>query len=191
MKQAPPATEPPRTQGTPACKNGHAPPRLFPLAGPPEGSIIHVLFGTGPAIARAGRGAFCGVSMGSILSLVLLAAEGEGGSGSSGGGGEWWSMLILMGMIFAIFFFLVIRPQMRKEKERQEMLKNIKKNDKVVTAGGMLGTVVSVKDRWVVLKIDENKDIRAKVLLGSVTDIVSEEGKPEDEKEAADSKAEK
>jgi hypothetical protein len=48
-----------------------------------------------------------------------------------------------------------------------------------------------VKDRWVVLKIDENKDIRAKVLLGSVTDIVSEEGKPEDEKEAADSKAEK
>ena len=62
-------------------------------------------------------------------------------------------------LVFMIFYFLLIRPQQKKEKERLSMLKGIKKNDQVVTAGGMHGTVLQVKDKTVTLRIDDNVKI--------------------------------
>ncbi|TAN60605.1 preprotein translocase subunit YajC [bacterium] len=58
--------------------------------------------------------------------------------------------------IMLIFYFLLIRPQQKSEKQRKEMLKNIKKNDEVVTAGGVHGVVVNVKDKTVSLRVDDN-----------------------------------
>lgn len=58
--------------------------------------------------------------------------------------------------IFIIFYFLLIRPQKNKEKEHQKMLGNLNKNDEVVTTGGIHGTIVNVKDRTVILRIDDN-----------------------------------
>lgn len=62
-------------------------------------------------------------------------------------------------LIFMIFWFLVIKPQKEKQKEHENMLKNVKKNDQVVTAGGMHGTVVLVKDKTVVVRVDDNVKI--------------------------------
>jgi preprotein translocase subunit YajC len=62
-------------------------------------------------------------------------------------------------LIFAIFYFLLIRPQAKKQKEHQEMLKNLSKNDEVITSGGIHGTVVNVKERTVILRVDENVKI--------------------------------
>ena len=62
-------------------------------------------------------------------------------------------------LVFMIFYFLLIRPQQKKEKERLNMLKGIKKNDQVVTAGGMHATVLQVKDKTVTLRIDDNVKI--------------------------------
>lgn len=62
-------------------------------------------------------------------------------------------------LIFGIFYFLLIRPQQQKQKEHTRMLSELKKNDEVITAGGMHGVVVNVKDRSVVLKVDENVKI--------------------------------
>ena len=59
-------------------------------------------------------------------------------------------------LIFIIFYFLLIRPQKQKEKEHQLLLMNIKANDKVVTLGGIHGTVVNVKEKTLILRIDEN-----------------------------------
>lgn len=59
-------------------------------------------------------------------------------------------------LIFIIFYFLLIRPQQKHEKERQLMLKNIKKNDEVVTAGGLHGVVLNLKDKTVTVRIDDN-----------------------------------
>lgn len=59
-------------------------------------------------------------------------------------------------LIFIIFYFLLIRPQQKQEKERQLMLKNIKKNDEVVTAGGLHGVVLNLKDKTVTMRIDDN-----------------------------------
>ncbi|MDD5115812.1 MAG: preprotein translocase subunit YajC [Candidatus Omnitrophica bacterium] len=59
-------------------------------------------------------------------------------------------------LIFVIFYFLLIRPQKQKEKEHQKMLTGIAKNDEVVTFGGIHGTVVNVKEKTLILRIDEN-----------------------------------
>ena len=61
--------------------------------------------------------------------------------------------------IFVIFYFLLIRPQRKKEKEHQKMLANLNKNDEIVTSGGIHGTVVNVKDKTAVVRIDENVKI--------------------------------
>jgi preprotein translocase subunit YajC len=62
-------------------------------------------------------------------------------------------------LMFVIFYFLLIRPQNKKEKERQKMINSLNKNDEVVTSGGIHGTVVNVKDKTVVLRVDENARI--------------------------------
>lgn len=59
-------------------------------------------------------------------------------------------------LIFVVFYFLLIRPQKAKEKEHLKMLTGLDKNDEVVTTGGIHGTVVNVKDKTVILRIDEN-----------------------------------
>lgn len=59
-------------------------------------------------------------------------------------------------LIFIIFYFLLIRPQKTKEKEHQKLLASLNKNDEVVTSGGIHGTILNVKDKTVVLRIDDN-----------------------------------
>jgi preprotein translocase subunit YajC len=62
-------------------------------------------------------------------------------------------------LIFIIFYFLLIRPQKTKEKEHQKMLSSLTKNDDVVTASGIHGTIINVKDKTVILRIDDNVKI--------------------------------
>lgn len=64
--------------------------------------------------------------------------------------------LLPLALIFIIFYFLLIRPQKHKEKEHQKMLSTINKNDEIVTLGGIHGTVVNVKEKTLILRIDEN-----------------------------------
>ena len=62
-------------------------------------------------------------------------------------------------LVFIIFYFMLIRPQQKKEKERLNMLKNIKKNDEVVTSGGIHAVVLNVKERTATLRVDDNVKI--------------------------------
>jgi preprotein translocase subunit YajC len=62
-------------------------------------------------------------------------------------------------LIFVIFYFLLIRPQKSKEKEHQNMLSKLAKNDEVVTTGGIHGTIVNVKDKTITLRVDDNVKI--------------------------------
>ena len=64
-----------------------------------------------------------------------------------------FSMLVPMGMIFLIFYFLLIRPQQKRQKEQEEMLKAIEKGDSVVTMGGLHGKVVGLTDDVLTLEI--------------------------------------
>ena len=68
-------------------------------------------------------------------------------------------MFVPMILILLIFYFLLFRPQKKEQKEKQQMRDNLKKNDEVVTIGGIHGTVVLVKDKTVVLRVDDNTKI--------------------------------
>nr|WP_245605612.1 preprotein translocase subunit YajC [Thermicanus aegyptius] len=59
-------------------------------------------------------------------------------------------------LLFVLFYFLLIRPQQKRQKERNRMLNNLEKGDKVITIGGLHGTIVELNDRTVVLKVSDS-----------------------------------
>ena len=89
--------------------------------------------------------------------------------------------------IIAIFYFLIIRPQSKKQKETQKMLSTLKKGDKVVTVGGIYGTIQNVREHSVVLKVDD--DTKIEFSRSAVSSIVSP-GKEKEEKEEKEEAAE-
>ena len=97
-----------------------------------------------------------------------------------GGAGGGMNMIMLMIPVFIIMYVLMIRPQKQKEKERKEMISKIKKNDRVVTIGGIHGTVVTVKDNEVVLKVDESSNTRLKLTKSAIAKVADQEGANED-----------
>jgi preprotein translocase subunit YajC len=68
--------------------------------------------------------------------------------------------LMPIALIFIIFYFLLIRPQKKSQKEHQEMLGTLKKNDEVVTSGGIYGTIVNIQNDIITLRIDDNTRIK-------------------------------
>ena len=90
----------------------------------------------------------------------------------SGAGPSPFSMLLpILGMLL-IFYFLMIRPQQKRQKEIQKMLGAIKKGDRILTASGLYGTVVGVKDDVVVLQIADN--VKVEMVKSAVTGVVSQ-----------------
>ena len=79
--------------------------------------------------------------------------------------------------IFLIFYFLIIRPQRQQQKKIKEMLANLKKNDEVITTSGIHGTVAIVKEKTVVLRVDEG--CRIEFDRESIASVTSGEVKPE------------
>ncbi len=69
------------------------------------------------------------------------------------------SMMMPMILIFAIFYVLVFRPQKKEQQDKKKMRETLKKNDQVVTVGGLHGTVVLVKEKTVVVRVDDNVKI--------------------------------
>ncbi|MBM3252132.1 MAG: preprotein translocase subunit YajC [Candidatus Omnitrophica bacterium] len=76
-------------------------------------------------------------------------------------------------LIFAVFYFLLIRPQKQKQVEHQNMVANIKKNDEIITVGGIHGTVVNVKDKTLIIRVDENVKLEVEKTSISVVKKVS------------------
>ena len=73
-------------------------------------------------------------------------------------GSPFLSILPLL-VVFLIFYFIVINPSKREEKERKKMLAGFNKNDEVVTTGGIHGTIVNIKDKTIILRVDDNVKI--------------------------------
>ena len=90
----------------------------------------------------------------SFIPFFLQDAAANGAAGSSSFG-----MLIPLVLIVIIMYFFMIRPQNKKQKETEKMLAALKKGDKVVTIGGIHGTIASTKDNTVVVKVDDNTKI--------------------------------
>ncbi len=95
-------------------------------------------------------------------------AQAAGGSP----GGDIFGILFLIVPMFAIMYFLIWRPQQKRMKEHQEMVKNIRRGDNVVTAGGIIGKVTKVvDDNEIILESGEGNKIR--MLRSSVSEVRS------------------
>lgn len=104
------------------------------------------------------------------------------------------SILLPIGLMFAVMYFLMIRPQQKKERELREMVNRLKKNDKVILQGGMFGVVAQVREKDVIVKIDEKNDVRVRVLKSAVLGVEGKSGEPEakpDSSAVDEAKAEK
>lgn len=90
---------------------------------------------------------------------------------------EQYGTIIYIVLLFGLLYFLMIRPQQQRQKKHQDMLRNIKVNDKVVTAGGIYATVVKVKEDSFILRIADN--VRVEVLKSAIGQV--RESAPDDE----------
>lgn len=119
--------------------------------------------------------------------LSLLQAAGGPSTISS-----FMSLIVTVVLMIAIFYFFLIRPQSKRQKETEKMLAALKKGDKVVTIGGIHGTVTSTKEKSVVLKVDDNTKIEfSRTAIASVEKTEVEkpaEKKVEDKAEGKDEK---
>ena len=75
---------------------------------------------------------------------------------SQAAGSSIWSSILPFVLMFVVFYFLLIRPQQKRSKQRNAMLASVKKNDKVITIGGIHGTIVDITDEKVTLRVNEN-----------------------------------
>ncbi len=107
-----------------------------------------------------------------IESLYAMA----GGGGAQGGANPFLSFLPLF-LILLIMYFLIMRPQAKKQKERERMLASLKKGDKVVTIGGIHGKIMGFKnnDQVLVLKIDDN--VKIEVDRTAIASVLKSESK--------------
>ncbi len=108
--------------------------------------------------------------MNSLLALM-------GTTGATTGAAQTGSMatsIITFGLIIVIIYFLIIRPQKKRDKEAKDMISSIAKGDKVVTIGGIHGTVVAVREQTVVIKVDDNT--RMEFSKSAVSSVVAKKG---------------
>lgn len=90
----------------------------------------------------------------------LLNAEPAASAQTQGQAGSSWSMWIMLILIFVVMWLFMIRPQRKQQKELQKFREGLKKGDKVVTIGGIYGTVAEVKEKSLLLEVDSNVKLR-------------------------------
>jgi preprotein translocase subunit YajC len=109
--------------------------------------------------------------IGFVADFPLVFAQ-DGGSGSP------WSMVLLFAPVVLLFYFLILMPQQQQEKKRRAMIEALKKNDKVLTTGGIYGTVISVdpKNDKVVLRVDDERGVKLGFTMASVARVIEAAG---------------
>jgi preprotein translocase subunit YajC len=112
------------------------------------------------------------------LSRTLLAQADAGGGVESIFG----NMAIPLGLTLLLMYFLLMRPEQKKRKEMEKLLAGVKKNDHVVTVGGIYGTVVAATadSKFVTIRVDDSTGTKLKVLRSAISHI----GAADDEAEA-------
>ena len=110
------------------------------------------------------------------FSPILAQAENGAAPAAPGGGSPFGALFPLL-MIGLLFYFILLRPERRKHKEHSNLLANLKKNDKVVTIGGIYGKVFDVQreqDR-VTLKIDEASNTKIDVTIAAIARVIGDQ----------------
>ena len=107
-----------------------------------------------------------------MFSSVLAMAPAQQGQG----GGEIYSTIIMFALIIGIFYLMIIRPQQKRSKERESLLGQIKKGDKIITAGGIHGEIVGIDEKTVFIEIADK--VKVKLERNSIS-VVNKQGEVE------------
>jgi preprotein translocase subunit YajC len=94
---------------------------------------------------------------------------------ASGGGAGFGGYLIPLGLMFAIMYFMVIMPQQRQRKKMQAMLGALKAGDKIVTSGGIYGTINGIDGDSVILKISSEPQVKIRVSRAAIAQVEASE----------------
>ncbi|HKI46025.1 MAG TPA: preprotein translocase subunit YajC [Balneolales bacterium] len=97
-----------------------------------------------------------------LHTFMLFMANGQGGSGGM-------VSLLFMAAIFAVFYLFIIRPQTKRQKDIQQKISGLKKGDKVVTNGGIVGTVNNIDDDSLLVEVDTN--VKVRFMKNSIVDV--------------------
>ena len=82
-------------------------------------------------------------------------------------------MLMLLLPMVLIFYLLILRPQRKQEANRKAMIAAIKKNDRVLTTGGLIGVVTNVKEDEITIRVDDSRDVKVRVAPNFVTAVMN------------------
>ena len=91
---------------------------------------------------------------------------------AAGGAAGIAMQLLPLLLIFVVFYFLLIRPQQKKMKEHREMLTHLKRNDRVVTAGGIVATITKVKEGSDEIEAEIAPNVRVMIVRGTITSVI-------------------
>ena len=94
---------------------------------------------------------------------------------ASGGGAGFGGFLIPLGLMFAIMYFLVIMPQQRQRKKMQAMLAELKAGDKIITSGGIYGTINGIDGDSVILKISSEPQVKIRMARAAIAQVEASE----------------
>ena len=108
------------------------------------------------------------------------APQGQGGIMQTLFGSQ-YSLFLMLGLIFIMFYLLVLQPERKRKNEFQEMLQQLKPNDRIVTIGGIYGTVVQTyKDQdELVIRVDEKTNAKLRIRRSAVAQVISNDTKKE------------
>jgi preprotein translocase subunit YajC len=115
------------------------------------------------------------IGFGNLITLAMAA--GASGKGQATGWQALVANLFPIVLMFGVMYWILLRPQQKQEKERKAMLAAIKKNDSVLTKGGILAKVVNVKGDILVVQIDSQKDVCVRVRREGVAQVIEKEKK--------------
>lgn len=113
---------------------------------------------------RRNKALILGLVMVLLLSVVFIGGCAVPADGTEAGFD--WTLIIFLVLMFGLFYFLMVRPQRRRQKEHQELVAELKRGDRVITAGGIYGVIESLSEDSIVIKVESGATMR--VARGSV-----------------------
>jgi preprotein translocase subunit YajC len=101
-----------------------------------------------------------------LLAILVFIGGCYPADGESDGETSIWPMIIFLVVIFGLFYLIMIRPQRKRQKEHETLMQELQKGDRVMTAGGIYGTIESLSEDSIVIKVESGASLR--VARGSV-----------------------
>ncbi len=88
-----------------------------------------------------------------------------------------WTSMVPLVLLVVVFYFVLIRPQQKKAKEHQQLLKTVKAGDRILTTGGVLGVVITVKEKTVTLR---SADTKLEITKSAIAEIIERSGEADE-----------